>query len=202
MAREFDVKKLATPADLQAVSSPQRVQIVDALYNLGHATVSQIAQATDLAIGSVSFHLRILARADIARRIEEPRSTDRRETWWEPAHKDGFDWDEDIWQSDWGAAGMRARWAAIQAVDWKSRRADPSELPDSWRSTHIRNDLSMRLTPDEVRQLSKDFLELMLKYRDLGDERAAAGDTADRRPYVIDFEGYPYRTRAGSPAAE
>lgn len=191
--QSLDVKKLASPDDLRAVSSPQRLQVIDALYSMGQATVSRLAHATGLAIGSVSFHLRTLAEVDIARIVDHPSSADRRQTWWEPVHKDGFDWDPDIYETDWGAAGMRARWAASQSVDWASRRADPASLPPSWSRTVFRNDMALRLTPEDVRALSEALLALVLQFRDEGDRQMAADNTTDRRPYIVQLEGYPYQ---------
>lgn len=191
--RRLDVKTFATPNDLKAVASPPRLQVIQALYGFGQATVSQLAQATGLAIGSVSHHLRVLEAVDIARRVVEPSSPDRRQTWWEPAHRDGFNWPADIHESDWGAAGMRARWAAVQALDWESQRVPNEDLPESWRGVRVANDVSMRLTPEEVRQLREDVYQLLREYRDRGDAQAARGETENRRPFHVDVDGFPYR---------
>jgi DNA-binding transcriptional ArsR family regulator len=66
---------------LRALAHPLRVQIYDILSSYGPQTSSSLATMTGESSGSMSYHLRALARQDLIRELPD-RGT-ARERWWE-----------------------------------------------------------------------------------------------------------------------
>ena len=69
------------PAALRAIAHPLRQRILMELAVLGHARAADLARATGEPANSVSFHLRVLARAGMI--VEAPEhARDRRDRVW------------------------------------------------------------------------------------------------------------------------
>jgi len=73
--RQADVSRIA------ALHHPVRRRIVEILAVRGAATVGSLAQRTQQQVGSISHHLKILARAGLVEEAPE-LARDKRERWW------------------------------------------------------------------------------------------------------------------------
>ncbi|MCR1981673.1 helix-turn-helix domain-containing protein [Cellulosimicrobium cellulans] len=77
----LDTFHVQDPAALRAIAHPLRQRILMELAVLGHARAADLARATGEPANSVSFHLRVLARAGMI--VEAPeRARDRRDRVW------------------------------------------------------------------------------------------------------------------------
>ncbi|WP_426311148.1 ArsR/SmtB family transcription factor [Cellulosimicrobium sp. E-16] len=73
--------RVQDPAALRAIAHPLRQRILIELAVLGHARAADLAQATGEPANSVSFHLRVLAKAGMI--VEAPEhARDRRDRVW------------------------------------------------------------------------------------------------------------------------
>jgi DNA-binding transcriptional ArsR family regulator len=73
--------RVQDPAALRAIAHPLRQRILVELAVLGHARAADLAQATGEPANSVSFHLRVLAKAGMI--VEAPEhARDRRDRVW------------------------------------------------------------------------------------------------------------------------
>src|ERR1044072_2038476 len=73
--QQADIDKIA------AMANPTRRKILDLLSAYGPATVGSLARDAGQRVGSVSHHLKMLARAGLIEEAPE-LAKDRRERWW------------------------------------------------------------------------------------------------------------------------
>lgn len=78
---------------LRVLSQPVRTKILRAMVNGQAMRVSDVAAAVGEAPNSVSYHLRQLERAGIARHADPAPGRDGRETWWVVPHWKGLSFD-------------------------------------------------------------------------------------------------------------
>ena len=75
---------------ITAVHHPLRRRIYDYLLLYGTSQVTTLARSLGSQVGSISHHLRMLERAGLVERDQDP-SGDRRTSWWKPARR-GLTW--------------------------------------------------------------------------------------------------------------
>lgn len=80
------VRTLTEAKALSAWANPFRARMIDTLQVDGPATASALASRTGQAVGSASYHLKVLADAGLT--VEAPElAKDRRERWWRLADR-------------------------------------------------------------------------------------------------------------------
>ena len=82
---------------ITAVHHPLRRRIFDYLLLYGATQVGTLARAFDAQVGSISHHLRMLERAGVVERADDPAG-DKRTSWWQLARQ-GFSWSSDDFDS-------------------------------------------------------------------------------------------------------
>ncbi len=192
----------ARPLDasaLKAFAHPLRMQMYDYLRNHGSATATQLARHLGESTGQTSYHLRQLSRHSL---VEDDHSRGSgRERWWKAASfsVDGFR----LRQDPATAAAVelmmvttiRQRSDALLA--WLTRAETASE---EWKYASVNNSRTLTLTPDELRSLNDEVMQLMVKYEALSDPREdddarAREDGAERvRLYYDAFPLLPEKT--------
>lgn len=101
----------ALAAAIAALAHPRRRQLVDHLVSHGPASVGVLARSAQMAVGSASYHLGVLARAGFI--APAPHlAGDTRESWWRAASR-SLQWSEGAFAS--GSAGQRLTQLASQA---------------------------------------------------------------------------------------
>lgn len=98
---------------ITALHHPLRRRIFDYLLLHGMSQVTTIARALELQVGSISHHLRMLERAGIVTRGDDPTG-DRRTSWWLLA-RHSMTWSADDF-SDSPASAVLAREAERQVI--------------------------------------------------------------------------------------
>ncbi|WP_446664909.1 helix-turn-helix domain-containing protein [Flexivirga sp. B27] len=120
---------------LLALHHPLRRRIYEILGNDGPATVGQLAARLDIAVGSVSHHLKPMHKVGFIEPAPE-LARDTRESWWR-AHRRRLSWSTDDYEGGSFArqvadAAERANLEYLNAatVQWMRTR---DELPIEWR---------------------------------------------------------------------
>lgn len=173
---------------ITAVHHPIRRRIVDYLGLYGPSQVTTLARALEQQVGSISHHLRMLERAGVVERVEDPDG-DRRTSWWQQARR-SFSWSADDF-SDSPADAFLAREAErtnlathIQRLQAWHRRTTP--LPD-WSRAAFSTDTLTWATPAELAALSQAVTETVDTWRRGIDIQ----DGAERRPVFVFAHGFP-----------
>jgi len=149
---------------LKAFTHPLRNRLYDLLAIDGPATVSMLAEKAGVAIGSVSHHLGILARAGLI--VEAPElARDAREHWWQRAQR-GIRW------SSTGFTDPAARTVADsieqqmlsqqrdQARQWLDERDDRPE----WAAVAFAHQSRLWLTPAEMTELGEAIEQVLRSF--------------------------------------
>jgi DNA-binding transcriptional ArsR family regulator len=183
-----DVTTLTEAKALAALANPHRSRILDALKVDGPSTASMLALRTGIAVGSASHHLKVLADGGLV--IEAPElAKDRRERWWRLATP-GLRWSRAEFPDD-GAAVAAAREAEALALQRQTTRAQEwmanSDTMGDWDDAAFATQNWFHLTPDELRRLSGELLELLARWS----ERAIPDDGVEREPVLVFARGFP-----------
>ncbi|GLY32569.1 helix-turn-helix domain-containing protein [Kineosporia sp. NBRC 101731] len=172
--------RLTDPSVLRALAHPARLRMLDVLQERGGATATQCAEVVDLSASACSWHLRQLAAAGLVR--DAGRRGDRRERVWEatvPA------WNVDMATIDADpveAQGLdlAVTQALLQASDtmvegFVMRMAQDQE-PQEWRDGGLVSNSTLRLSADELRDLTAGVMQLLAPYRLSARPEARPGD--------------------------
>src|SRR3954470_15975550 len=140
---------------LVAFHHPIRRWLTELLSVGGPANVGQLAAATELTVGSVSHHLKVLHQQDLIEPAPE-LARDTRESWWRIKPR-AMTWSVDDF--DQGSLGRRVAQTAeaenfrfqVRAMQEWLRRA-PDESP-GWRMAATSTDTYVPATEEQVRDL-------------------------------------------------
>ncbi|MFF0158397.1 helix-turn-helix domain-containing protein [Streptomyces sp. NPDC005263] len=193
MAGKERDRRITDVGTLKALAHPLRAQLYRRLIIARSATASQLADQVDEAVSLVSYHLRKLAEHGL---IDEAvaQSEDGRERWWEPASDGVSIRDEDFRDAPEKAAAHTAasRLFFEQRADMYRRYLDErAHWSDAWKTASDSSEWLLRLTPDELAELSKEIYALVRRYEERG---RAAEDTEDRENVAVHTYGFPFRT--------
>ena len=155
--RDEDDYRILDAGALRALAHPLRIQIYDILSQYGPQTASTLAERTGESSGATSYHLRALAKHDLIREVDG-RGT-ARERWWErPVGGVSFANPE--------AMKTPSGRAATQVVmnEFFTRRHQQllqyvsgglQSDPDEWRDGAMLSTGTARLTPEQLRELTR-----------------------------------------------
>lgn len=179
--------QITDAAVLRAVAHPLRRRLMDVLRVQGPQTASLLAAATGEGVGNISHHVRVLADAGLLQEAPE-LARDRRERWWRMAQI-GLSFAEADFEGDPAgeAAASAATSLALQRQldlvrQWLS---SPQETP--WLEAAFSTDYWLRLTPDELAQLSTEVNAVIAAWQ----EREVPDDGQQRPPVFVLARGFP-----------
>lgn len=179
-------RRIDDPGALKALAHPLRQRLYGLLLRLGPQPVTALAKRLDTDPGLVSYHLRELARGGFAEEAPE-LARDRRERWYRAADG-GNTWST----ADFRTPAARAVATTVQAqmvADQFERLRHYHQISDSWgedwANAATATNSYLRLTPDELRALSADLLEVLARYQRLAP--LPAPDEDDGREHVYLF---------------
>jgi hypothetical protein len=143
------------------MAHPFRLHLLDLIVRRGTLTSAEAAAATGESTASCSFHLRQLAKYGF---IEPAEPRDGRERPWKRA--EGGERIPDRIEPDAARAASEAMKvvldrALLELVAWLDHY---QELPEEWSGAVLDEEL-LYLTPDELRELSSDVVDLLARYR-------------------------------------
>ena len=160
----------------------------DYLLLYGTSQVTTLARALESQVGSISHHLRMLERAGVVERAEDPNG-DRRTSWWRLARR-GMTWSvEDF--ADSPADALLAREAQRQSIRmqidrlqrWHRRNGDPAYAEYDGSNT----EWTAWASPDELRDLSDRVVTALREWQ----ASIELEDGQERRPIFFFAHAFP-----------
>lgn len=158
-------RKITDPEVLKGLTQPLRRKLFRLLQQAGPATAGALAKRTDSDPGLVSYHLRELAKHGFITEAPE-LARDRRERWWR-AVPESTSWDTLDFPGPEGAAITETLKAQMYAEEFERLTAFQRTYrawPEEWQRVSVSNDSQIRMTPDELRQMSEELLEVIGRY--------------------------------------
>ena len=182
-----EVRTLRDAAPLAALAHPFRSRIMDALQVDGPSTASLLAARTGQAVGNASHHLKVLAAAGLVEEAPE-LARDRRERWWRLVSA-ATRWSrQELTDPAAVAAATEAEALALRRQesrvrDWMANAdSDPT-----WDAVAYATSTWLRLTPDELSELSVEVVGLLRRWAD----REVPDDGRHREPVYVFSRGFP-----------
>lgn len=169
---------------LSALSHPLRGRLLDILKVDGPATASTLAERTDQAVGNISHHLKVLAQCELIAEAPE-LAKDRRERWWRTIPM-RIRWSSDSFAHDASAEAV-ARAASSRNLEKHFELARAALMADDKDEESFATDTWLRLSADELRQLSEQIVAVVHQWAD----REIPDDGEDRRPSYFFAHGFP-----------
>ncbi|GAA3622029.1 helix-turn-helix domain-containing protein [Kineosporia mesophila] len=172
--------RLTDPSVLRALAHPARLRMLDVLQERGGATATQCAEVVDLSASACSWHLRQLAATGLVR--DAGRRGDGRERVWEavvPA------WNVDMATIDAEPAEAQGLDLAVTQAMLQASTATVEEFvvrmaqdqePPQWRDAGLVSNSTLRLSADELRDLTAEVMQLLAPYRLSARPEARPGD--------------------------
>jgi DNA-binding transcriptional ArsR family regulator len=177
---------------LKAFAHPLRVRIVDSLATFGAQTASGLGERLGESSGSMSYHLRQLAKHDLVREVEGKGSA--RERWWvrtpqpialvsaelpdTPAARSASDLVEWEWE----------RQRQLVFHDFMRRGRD--ELAPEWVAASTSDTVNMTLTSEQLHELVEEVEGVLSRYR-LSHAEQRENPVEGSRPVQLHFNAFP-----------
>src|SRR4051812_41469535 len=158
--QQADIDKIA------AMAHPVRRKILDLLSAYGPASVGSLARDAEQRVGSVSHHLKMLARAGLVEEAPE-LARDRRESWWRIVRAS---WSWSVADFDDDPAGRVVAEAAerdqlrgcVEKVHgWFDQR---DEYDRAWRLAAFSTTSRLNLTAEELDELGRRLSDVMAAF--------------------------------------
>jgi DNA-binding transcriptional ArsR family regulator len=174
---------------LKGLAHPLRVQILDVLSTYGNFTASGLADRLGESSGATSYHLRQLERHGFVREVEGKGTG--RERWWERVPGG-------ISLSDRNLADSPAVRASSSLVlrQWERNRSQQlsefvehgwDELADAWTEVSELSTINVRLTVDQLAEVSAAFARFAEEHID----KFRGQNLPGSRPVQIHFNAFP-----------
>jgi DNA-binding transcriptional ArsR family regulator len=161
----FDApRELTDPLAMRAMAHPVRLALMEALNHHGALTATQAAERVGESPSNCSFHLRQLAKYGF---VEEAEGGTGRQRPWQVVNV-GMRF-TDV-QEDADAAMAAGALARVVQERWLSRaRAgmeQRSHLPEEWRTVTGSDQMTLYVTPEEMKAINDQLIELLASYRE------------------------------------
>jgi DNA-binding transcriptional ArsR family regulator len=187
-------RRITDPEILKGLTHPLRRQVFRLLAQFGPATVTTLARQTGSDPGQLSYHVRELAKRGFIEPAPE-FARDRRESWWRLA-PGSVSWSASEIEAPDGRAVADALHNMTVADEFERLRAFESSRdswPPEWVQAAETSNSYLRLTPQELRELTGQINELIGAYGDHEGRSASRtpqpdqADDADGRQSVFIF---------------
>ncbi|WP_144795300.1 helix-turn-helix transcriptional regulator [Microbacterium paludicola] len=173
---------------ITAVHHPVRRRIVDHLGLYGASQVGRLARALDQQVGSISHHLRMLERAGLVERADDPTG-DKRTSWWRSSGR-SLSWSVADF-ADSPADAVLARSAERANISthvgrlsaWHREGARDPE----WNRAAFSTDTLTRASAQELAALAEALNATIDRWRRSIDVE----DGTQRRPVFVFAHGFP-----------
>jgi DNA-binding transcriptional ArsR family regulator len=165
-------RELTDPKAMRALAHPVRLALLEALADAGTLTATEAGERVGESPANASFHLRQLAKYGYV--VEAEGGTGRKRPWklkhlgmrWTDVHDD---------QELAGAARALGQVTFDRALDRARRGLDERHAqPEAWRAVTGLNQMRLYLTPEEMKAMDDEILELLLTR--FADRRAPSPD--------------------------
>jgi DNA-binding transcriptional ArsR family regulator len=184
-----ETPRASTLRALRAMAHPARIRIYEILVERKQATVGQLASKAGIAVGSASYHVQQLSEAGLVREVTSPQG-DRRQHWWAPV-PGGLRWSpSDFLDSLVGQEVSSATQLALS--ERRVRRLSHWHLtwpdwPAEWIDATVETDAMLRLTSQELAEMSEELQQVVRRWRQHGEAAADQEGGSTRRRRVFAF---------------
>jgi DNA-binding transcriptional ArsR family regulator len=180
-------RELTDPRTMRALAHPVRLALMEALTHRGALTATEAAEHVGESPSNCSFHLRQLAKYGFVEEAEG--GTGRQRPWrvvnvgtqFTDVHEDA----ETALAAGTLAGVIRDRLLARARVGLEQSRL----LPDEWRKVLGTSDMTLYVTPDEMRAIDEEILEILWRYRERIADRSKRPEGS--RPIQLAAFAYP-----------
>jgi DNA-binding transcriptional ArsR family regulator len=157
-------RELTDPRAMRAMAHPVRLALMEALNHHGQLTATEAAEHVGESPSNCSFHLRQLAKYGF---VEEAEGGTGRQRPWRvvnvglrmtDVHEDA----ETAMAAGALARVVHERWMARARAGMEQRRF----LPDEWREVTGSDQMTLYVTPAEMKELNDELLATLFRYRD------------------------------------
>ncbi len=191
MASRRSVRKVTDPKVLKALSHPLRLRLYELLQARGPATATTLSAHVDEAVGLLSYHLRKLAEHGYVEEAPE-LGADGRERWWRSV-PGGVSWSSADFLGDPGDRAVAAAAERVLLGRQLDRLREYKDAADAWGADWVdaalASDSLFLLTPDEMRRLSDELKEVILRWSD----REVPADGQHREHAFMFTHLFPFR---------
>jgi predicted ArsR family transcriptional regulator len=161
-------REITDPRAMRAMAHPVRLALMEALNDAGTLTATEAAERVGESPSNCSFHLRQLAKYGF---VEEAPGGTGRQRPWRTVHT-GMRF-TDV-QEDPDTALAAGTLAQIVQERWLERArvglARRSNVPEQWRRVTGSDQMTLYVTPEEMKAVNDEILEILFRYRDrIGD---------------------------------
>ena len=170
MASVTEPRRITDPEVLKGLSHPLRQRLFRLLTQLGPSTTTMLAAHLDGADpGQVSYHLRELGKRGFIEEAPE-LARDRRERWWR-VPQGSVSWSSAGFKTPEGKAVAEAAFAQtvqdqIERLQAYVDRKD--EWSEEWQEAATTSNSHVRLTPEELHELSAELNAVIRKWSERG----------------------------------
>jgi DNA-binding transcriptional ArsR family regulator len=181
------LREITDPRAMRAMAHPVRLALMEALSDAGSLTATEAAERVGESPSNCSFHLRQLAKYGF---VEEAEGGKGRQRPWRVVHT-GMRFTDVQEDPDTAlAAGALARvfherWLGRARVGMERRQY----LPEEWRRVTGSDEMTLYVTPDEMKQLNDELLDLVLRYRERISDRSKRPEGSER----VEMVSFYYR---------
>jgi DNA-binding transcriptional ArsR family regulator len=171
-------RELTDPKAMRAMAHPVRLALMEALSHHGQLTATEAAEIVGESPSNCSFHLRQLAKYGF---VEEADGGTGRQRPWRTVQTGMHFTDVQEDQETALAAGALARvfherWLERARVGMERRQY----LPEKWRRVTGSDQMTLYVTPDELKQINDELLDLVLRYRERIADRSKRPEGSER----------------------
>jgi DNA-binding transcriptional ArsR family regulator len=172
---------------MRAMAHPVRLALVEALNHHGQLTATQAAEIVGESPSNCSFHLRQLAKYGF---VEEAEGGKGRQRPWRNVHTGMRFTDVQDDPETALAAGALARVFHERHLERARVGMERRQyLPEEWRRVTGFDQMTLYVTPEEMKQLNDEILDIVLRYRDRIADPSKRPEGAGRLEMVM--FGYP-----------
>jgi len=184
-------RRISDPDTLKAMAQPVRQKIYRLLAQSGPATVGTLSRHLGTDPGQTSYHLRELAKRGFVEDVPE-LARDRRERWYR-ASPGSYSWstlDFDTPEGAAVAATVKAQMIRDEFERVRHYHQTQASWPAEWQNVALSSDSFLRLTPDELAELSAELIAVLRRWSQRTGDQPVEGD---RNHVFLFLHAFPER---------
>lgn len=188
--KRTDVTEVTTENQLRILAHPLRLRLLGILRSDGPSTASKLAERVGESSGTTSYHLRQLAKGEFINEVED-RGT-RKERWWEATHR-VTNYSPSSFIDSPGAhqalTSMRREILGFYHIAAQQYLAEEEDWGATWAASAGASDLTVHLTPDRLKQLTAELMDVVERYFD----DPTPEDDPDGADVLVLLNAFPFR---------
>jgi predicted ArsR family transcriptional regulator len=157
-------RQLTDPRAMRAMAHPVRLSLMQALNDAGTLTATEAAERVGESPSNCSFHLRQLAKYGF---VEEAPGGKGRSRPWRAIHT-GFSMTDVHEDPETSLAALAL--GRVVTDRWLERAREGlirrQAMPKEWRAVTGTDQMTLYVTPDEMKALNDELLEMLGRYRE------------------------------------